>query len=383
MDGGKCPGRATRLFPDAVRLFSCKIIFHHTLLSYIGFPLLSHPISHNLHGVLTCLLNLANASSSQQFHVSQIILHGPYGHYEDAVGIEAQPSHLCGQRANDPSNISPWQLLARSITMNAAIKIVQGFASYRQKFGTCQTSVFSLQQGGTVFLTLMCNIKVCKEEGKRNWMLIYLYMLMEQLQEMSEIYNPAKIMCGVVKHEMEQLGIDFNQLPTPPHSPEYPISESPMTLAWRTDRGESPDPGPATKRRRLSDDRYIPIATSAPPLNPDLNQHLALPDTSLTGQFEAIATPTPTSFDSADGQFPMTFPGENFEWMAPMSDPTLDPNIESSLWTMDFSETSALSGGQNYDQISNDYLLSILADTHDLDGVDPTPNMLPDIMEKG
>jgi hypothetical protein len=270
-------------------------------------------------------------------------------------------SHVFGGETSDHGTISPWQHVARSITMNAAMKIAQGFSCYRQRFGTCQTSVFSLQQGGTAFLALMCNIQVSKESERRNLVLQHLYMLMEQLQEMAQIYDPAKVMCSVVKHEMEQLGIDFNELPTPPHTPESRVSTSPTTLTQRDNNEHSIDSAPPAKRRRLSPGYDDSFAINSPPLNPGLNQNMDLPNITPPDQFGAIGCDrsAPSFLDVIDGQLPMTVAGNNSEELCSMPYSISDFNMVSS-WPMDFSETSALFDGQNNEHISSDILVSFL-----------------------
>ncbi|KIW99243.1 uncharacterized protein Z519_00906 [Cladophialophora bantiana CBS 173.52] len=330
----------------------------------------------------------AKLKSCQQFHVAQLNLHGPYGRYEDALGVEMEKAHVFRTGASDSGNGGALQHLARSVTMNAAMKIAQGFSAYRQRFGTCETGVFSLQQGGTALLALMSTIKVSKETGKRNSGLHHLYMLMEQLREMSRIYNPADLMCRVVKHEMERLEIDFSDLPTPPNTPIYPVSPSTAASAQQPNAEHHSDSGPATKRRRFSTDPDCVTVTCASLPDSAFNQNPAFsamrssPQHGVT-EVEAPAQP-PASLPQA--QPSETVPAaDTFEPLDPMPDPILDLNsIQPSSWSLGLSDISALFDFQSHDQIGNDMLLPFVPETHYLPGgTDPTLRMLPDVMQYG
>ena len=106
--------------------------------------------------------------------------------------------------------------------MNAALKIVQSFSIYRQRFSTAQTGVLAFQQAGTAFPALMCNIKLCKDSRKRSLALENLFTLMHEAQDMSLTCSPMQGVCNVVKREMKDLGIDFAELKTPPTPIQQP-----------------------------------------------------------------------------------------------------------------------------------------------------------------
>ncbi|EXJ68763.1 uncharacterized protein A1O5_07694 [Cladophialophora psammophila CBS 110553] len=307
----------------------------------------------------------------QQYLVSEIILHGPYGHYEDLVGIELDKSHVFRRRGTECSNISLWRRLARAITINAAMKIAQGFATYRKRFGVCETSFLSLQQGGTAFLALMCNIKASRTAEERSLVLRHLYVLMGQLQEMSEIFSPARVMCSVVKREMGELQIDFSELLTPPQIPDLFDSRSPTTRAQRASSKLS-DSGPAVKRHRLNAHCQSTTAPRAWPPNPGPNQSLLFRDMTLAEEPAHISLmpPETVSFGVANGPLSVTLPVDNFE--PPDHTPHLSElNVATFSWPMDFSDTSALFDGQSQDHPTNDNQLPWLSDNHLFDGVDP------------
>ncbi|KIV89640.1 hypothetical protein PV10_07026 [Exophiala mesophila] len=171
----------------------------------------------------------------QQLHLSQLILHGAYGRYEDAVGLKPQSLEIFGGLIRDDRTVTAWQHIARSLTMNAALKIVQSFSIYRQRFSTGQTGVLAFQQAATAFPALMCNIKLCKDSRKRSLALENLFTLMHEAQDMSLTYDPMQGVCNVVKREMNDLGIDFAELKTPltpiqqPNEPIIGSIQSPKT----------------------------------------------------------------------------------------------------------------------------------------------------------
>ncbi|EXJ76461.1 uncharacterized protein A1O5_00969 [Cladophialophora psammophila CBS 110553] len=324
----------------------------------------------------------------QQFHVAQLNLHGPYGRYEDALGVEMEKAHVFCAGTSDSGNGGALQHLARSITMNAAMKIAQGFSAYRQRFGTCETGVFSLQQGGTALLALMSTIKVSKEAGKRNSGLHHLYMLMEQLREMSQIYSPADLMCRVVKHEMERLEIDFSDLPTPPNTPIYPVSPSTATSARQANAERHSESRPATKRRRLSTGPDCVTVTCASLPDSGLNQNPPFSTMRPSPQHEVteVEAPAPPTASLPQAQPSGTVPAaDTFEPLDPMPDPILDLNsIQPSSWSLGLSDISALFDFQSHDQIGNDMLLPFVPETHYPPGwTDSILKMLPDVMQYG
>ncbi|KIW29740.1 uncharacterized protein PV07_05529 [Cladophialophora immunda] len=322
----------------------------------------------------------------QQFHVAQLNLHGPYGRYEDALGVEMEQSHVFNRETSDSGNVSALQHLARSITMNAAMKIAQGFSTYQKRFGTCETGVFALQQGGTALLALMSTIKVSNEAGKRNSGLHHLYTLTEQLREMSQVYSPAEVMCHVVKREMERLDIDFNDLPTPPNTPVYPISPSTASSARRPHSRHSSDSDPASKRRRLSTDQELLTVSHAPRQHSNLDRTARLSGVGSSDQHGATKLPNsaPPPLELPDGQSSGTLPTASFESIDPIPDTILDLNdIQCSSWAMGLSDISTLFDFQGNDQIGNEMLLPFAPDNQYLPGIDPNLRILPDVMQYG
>lgn len=291
--------------------------------------------------------------------------------------MEAPQSPISSGRTN---NTGWWRDMARSITMNAALKIVQGFSKYRQKFGTCQTSIFSLQQGGTAFLALMCNVKISKEVAKRHLCLQHLQMLMEQLREMSQIWKTAQTMCSVACHEMEQLEIDFSDLLTPPQSPGSVVHPSAATLTDHTNSGSTVDSEPATKRRRLIAYREDATANSAAIPNSEFNRNTGLPNTAPSGRnHDGYSPPSPLSLDLFEGQPHLTFPGDSFGSLVDMPAPLLDFSMAPTSWPADLSPTSAMFDFRAYDLMSNSFFDSFLPESRDLDGSDLRSRNLPGV----
>lgn len=280
-----------------------------------------------------------------------------------------------------PNNTGWWRDMARSITMNAALKIVQGFSKYRQNFGTCQTSIFSLQQGGTAFLALMCNVKVSKELTRRNLCLQHLQMLMEQLREMSQIWVTAQTMCSVACQEMEQLEIDFSDLLTPPQTPGSVARPSAATLIELTDSGSTVESEPAAKRRRLFAYQEDTTANSASIPNSEFTRNAGLPVMTPSGRNHDVgySPPSPLSLDLFEGQPPLTFPGDSFGSLVDMPSPLLDFSMAPTSWPADLSPTSAMFDFRAYDLISNSFFDSFLPESRDLDGSDMRSRNLPGV----
>ncbi|OAL24798.1 hypothetical protein AYO22_05587 [Fonsecaea multimorphosa] len=323
----------------------------------------------------------------QQFYVAQVNLHGPYGRYEDALGVELDKSQVYGRSAGDDGDVGALQHLARSITMNAAMKISQGFSTYRQRFGTCETGVFSLQQGGTALLALMSTTKVSKEAGKRNSGLNHLYMLTEQLREMAQVYSPAEVMCRVVKHEMDRLEIDFNDLPTPPDTPIHPSSPSTEKIGRRPSSQYPSHSDPATKRRRLSNHPDRSTTTNAPHQDTALNQTTSMSEISSSDQHSAarVQVSAPQALGLSQDQSSATLPTDVLEPLDPIPDPIIDLNdIQSSSWSVGLSDISTLFDFQGHDQIVDDMLLPFCPDTHYLPPEsDMNLRTMPDAMRYG
>ncbi|OAP61730.1 hypothetical protein AYL99_03933 [Fonsecaea erecta] len=324
----------------------------------------------------------------QQFYVAQLNLHGGYGRYEDALGVETGKSHGYGRAEGDSSNVSAVQHLARSITMKAAIKIALAFSTYRKRFGACETSIFSLQQGGTALLALMSTTKVSKEAGSRTAALHHLYMLTEQVREMSEVYSPAEVMCRVAKHEMERLDIDFSDLPTPPHTPVDSMSPPTVNPARRPISQNPSDSDPATKRRRLSGDKDRPRIASAPRQDVATvpNQTTSFSGIRSSDQHSImnVRAPVLQPLGSPRGQPSGTLPSDSFGGLDPVPDSILDPNdIQSSSWSVGLSDMSTLFDFPGHDQIGNDMLLPFVPDPHYPAEDDPDLRNLPGVMQYG
>lgn len=263
------------------------------------------------------------------------------------------------------------------------MNVARGFSSYHQNFGTCQTSVLSLQQGGTTCLTLMCTIQASRTDEKRKLALHHLYLLVEQLQEMSKIYNPAKVICSIVKHEMGQLGIDFNELTSAILTPEVLDFSSPTACTRRASSDSSSDSDPASKRRRLNTDFQNTEAGNAPPA--ELNQSVPLPESITSDLFGVTGriTPVTASFKLSTVSLPDTFSDGLFQTGDRISEPMIDLDIAASSWPMEFLEPSAPLDDLSHDLASGEYLPSWLADNRFLDSVDDGFSFMPDIMECG
>ncbi|OQU97756.1 Fungal specific transcription factor domain-containing protein [Cladophialophora immunda] len=323
----------------------------------------------------------------QQYHVSQLVLYGPYGRYEDAVGVEPAKSPGAAEKSSETSESNWMRDMARSITMKAAMNIVRGFTSYRQKFGTCQTNVFALQQAGTAFLALMCSTKASTEREKRILGLQHLYWLMEQLREMSHICYPAQIMCRVIKHEMEQLGLDFAELPATPYTQGYNAT----ALSTTADRGtKSPpsssfDAGPTRKRPRLSMGQDDPAATITVLPHSSLTQNMPSPSNPSLNQFRDIGQkPTsPSSLNVLDGRPSGTSPGDRFGSMMNIADPVLDLGTTVPNLPPDYSQTPPLFDFQGHNMIGNDFLDLFLPNSRFLDALDPHSKLLPGVRHFG
>jgi hypothetical protein len=306
------------------------------------------------------------------------------------VGIEVDKSHVFGRRNNDHGNISPWQQLARAVTMEAAMKLAQGFSAYRQRWGTSQANVLSLQQGGTTCLTLMCITKASRTPETRNLGLRHLYLLMEQLEEMSDVYSSAKVICSVVKHEMEQLRINFTELLTPPQTPD---AFDFQPLGARTRRGSSETPsesGPASKRRRRDKDgprpKSGPVDSSlkASELGPEgLLQDWNEPGPSSSSQATATRDGLPASpaQDVAVGLSQGTaFLGPNFEPMQLVTDPIFHLHASNPSLPMDFSTITSSFDDPTQDPL-NEFLPPWLPDGFLFDMVDDGSGTLPDTLQ--
>lgn len=256
------------------------------------------------------------------------------------------------------------------------MKLAQSFSAYRQRFGTCQISVLSLQQGGTTCLTLMCITKASMTAETRRLALQHLFLLVEQLQEMSEVYIPAKVICSVVKHEMEQLRIDFTELPTPPQTPDvlyFPPSDSRVQRAGSESSVRYSDSDPAPKRRRL--DRGASKNMSVPLLSPDLNQDMGLLAASNNLNHNQITDsdlPAAASNNASAEVFEDGYLDSHLEHFDHPADPSSDLHIPASRssWPMDISVPTTAFDSLVRDDIVEAFLPPWPPDSHFFDLVD-------------
>ena len=272
--------------------------------------------------------------------------------------------------------------------MEAAMKMAQGFSAYRQICGTSQANVLSIQQGATTCLTLMCITKASRTPETRNVGLRHLYLLMEQLQEMSDVYSSAKVICGVVKHEMENLRINFTELLTPPQTPDA-FNSPPSGTHVRQGSSQSTEDSspPPSKRPRRSKDGPIPDPVLA---NPPLQDS----DFNLEGLFQGLNDPM-QSFSHTNltgGMLPAspiqdgdagltqgtTFLDSNLDSMQLLPDPMFYLHSSNPSLPMDFSAISNSFDDPSQDQI-NELLPSWLLDGTLFDMVDDSSEILPEI----
>lgn len=266
------------------------------------------------------------------------------------------------------------------------MKMAQGFSAYRQIWGTSQANVLSLQQGATTCLTLMCITKASRTPETRNVGLRHLYMLMEQLQEMSDVYSSAKVIYTVVKHEMEQLRINFTELLTPPQTPDA-FNSPPSGTHARPRSSKSPaETGPPSKRRRRNEDGQDPEAVPA-------NLSLEDPDISLEGLLQDLNEPdmsflpaiapgivlpeSPPQVDEVEAGLSQgtAFLDPSFEPMQLLPDPMF--YLHASNPPMDFSAISTSFDEPTQDHF-NELLPPWLLDGALFDIVDDGSGMLPD-----
>lgn len=267
------------------------------------------------------------------------------------------------------------------------MKMAQGFSAYRQIWGTSQANVLSLQQGATTCLTLMCITKASRTPETRNVGLRHLYMLMEQLQEMSDVYSSAKVIYTVVKHEMEQLRINFTELLTPPQTPDAFNSPPSGTHARpRSSKTPTETGPPPSKRRRRSEDgpspEPVPANLSLP--DSDLNlegplQGLNEPDLSfLPATAPGIVLPeSPPQNDEVGLSQGTAFLDPSFEPMQLLPDPMFYLHASNPPLPMDFSAISTSFDEPTQDHF-NELLPPWLMDGTLFDIVDDSSGMLPD-----
>lgn len=191
--------------------------------------------------------------ASQQFHTTQVLLHGPYGQYGEAL------QELYGGtgevEARSPPNESQSFLpLARSIAFKNATMVVQIFASYRARFGRVQHGIFSLTHAATAILVLTADATLNERPGGQGDTLQRVRLLLNELRDMALFFQPAGMMTTVMEHYLRNIGVDLSVLPLPGPSLTLTLS----TVSSRDRRGSDQevydDALDGLKKRPRSDD---------------------------------------------------------------------------------------------------------------------------------
>ncbi|EXJ76480.1 uncharacterized protein A1O5_00988 [Cladophialophora psammophila CBS 110553] len=183
----------------------------------------------------------------QQFHTTQALLHGPYGQYGEA--LQGQYSASSVEQPNEAYSFVP---LARSIAFKHALKVAQIFAFHRTRFGQSQFGLFSLTHAATASLVLIANASLGENSSERLLTLQRIRTLLEELKQMSLVYQPAKMMTAVMEHYMENTGVDFNSLPISDSS-STPFTESSNGVsARRPSEHDQETASQCNKKRHIS-----------------------------------------------------------------------------------------------------------------------------------
>ncbi|OQU94851.1 Fungal specific transcription factor domain-containing protein [Cladophialophora immunda] len=197
----------------------------------------------------------------QQFHTTQALLHGPYGQYGEALqgqycASESKPL----DQGNDAYSFVP---LARSIAFKHALKVARIFAYHRMRFGQSQIGLFSLTHAATASLVLIANASLNENVTERLSTLQRIKTLLDELKEMSLVYQPARMMTAVIEHYMQNTGVDFECLPVAGSSMS-PFSETSSLSARRPSEHDPETVRQFNKKRQTSgcSSTVAPIDTS-------------------------------------------------------------------------------------------------------------------------
>ncbi|KIX98584.1 uncharacterized protein Z520_05885 [Fonsecaea multimorphosa CBS 102226] len=197
----------------------------------------------------------------QQFHTTQALLHGPYGQYGEALqGQYSASGAKPVEESNDAYSFVP---LARSIAFKHASKVAAIFAYHRRRFGQSQFGLFSLTHAATASLVLIANASLDENAKERLSTLQRIRALLEELKEMSLVYQPARMMTAVIEHYMQNTGVDFDSLPILDSSLS-PFSDSSSVSARRPGEHDPDDNHQFNKKRQTSNDSASVHAMAAP-----------------------------------------------------------------------------------------------------------------------
>jgi hypothetical protein len=208
-------------------------------------------------------------------------LHGPYGQYGEALqdrhgGLEVNTV----DSAREAHSFVP---LARSIAFRHALKVTQIFAHHRARFGKGQFGLFSLTHAATASLVLTANASLNDNVGERKSTLQSIRTLLDELTEMSLVYQPAKMMVSVMEHYIQNTGMDFSGLPMTDPS-LTPVSPSSGVFARRPSEHDPDYASQSNRKRRNTNNDWssisnIPFSVEAgnafpPPTRPnDFTSH--------------------------------------------------------------------------------------------------------------